>query len=104
MNPIFFTVILSFLTIFSLAGALLLILSSIWRATGRFDTYLKLLALAFVFLLFKNILLLFGGRGFEYWTVLSGTMDFLQASFFLLANIKLFAIIRSLSGEDHLNS
>lgn len=89
-----------FATVLVVTGALLLIMVCIWRAEGKFDKYLKLIAFALILLLLKNVLLLFGFRSYEYWSISLRILDFFQVLFFLFSNIELFIIIRSLSGED----
>lgn len=86
-----------------LAVTLLLIMDCIWRTEGKFDKYLKLIACAFVLLLIKNTLLLFGFRTYESWSIMLRALEFLQVVFFLFSNIELLIIIRSLSGENELN-
>lgn len=86
------------------AITLILIMGCIWRTEGKFDTYLKLIAFAFFFLLLKNILLLFGFRSYEYASILLRALDLLQICFFFFSNIELFIIIRNLSGESELKN
>lgn len=91
-----------FATVAVVTAGQLLIMVCIWRAKGKFDKYLKLVACAFLFFLVKNVLLLFGFRSYEYWSISLRVLDLLQVLFFLFSNIELFIIIRSLDGEDEI--
>lgn len=91
-----------FSTILIVSVGLFLIMLCIWRAEGKFDIYLKLLAIAFLIILFKNILIIFGIRSFEYWSIMVRIMDLSQVLLFLISNVELFTIIRSLSGENEI--
>lgn len=90
------------ITVALLAVTLILIMDCIWRTEGKFDKYLKFIACAFLLLLLKNILLLFGFRSYEYASLVLRATDLLQVFFFFASNIELFIIIRSLSGESEL--
>jgi hypothetical protein len=90
------------LAIALLAVALILIMDCIWRTEGKFDKYLKLIACAFVLLLFKNIGLLFGLRSSVYGDLVGDVLEVASVLFFLFSNIELYIIVRALSGESEL--
>lgn len=100
MNTAALDIFFIFTTVLILLGTLILIMTAIWRAEGKFDIYLKLIACAFVLLLIKNVLLLLGFRSYEHWSIVLRTLDLAQVLFFLFSNIELFVIIRNLSGEN----
>ena len=93
-NQVIYNIVLGFINLFIFLAAIIVSFDCLWRAEKRLATYLRLVLIALLPFVAKQVFIIIGFTAFEYWTSVDQYLEIVGGALLLISLIQMFRIIK----------